>query len=46
VERGADGRLLRKAGVMGIVRRGGLVRAGDVLRVSVPPGPFVPLDKI
>ena len=46
VERGADGRLLRKAGVMGIVRRGGLVRAGDLLRVSLPPGPFTRLDKI
>lgn len=34
----AGGRLVRKAGVMGVVRRGGVVRPGDAIRVVPPPG--------
>ncbi|MDB5683842.1 MAG: hypothetical protein JWM75_1540 [Sphingomonas bacterium] len=36
--RGADGRLVRKAGVMGVVLRGGTVRPGDQIVIDVPPG--------
>lgn len=39
LERGADGSLVRKAGVMGVVIAGGTVRAGDVIRVDPPAGP-------
>jgi MOSC domain-containing protein YiiM len=38
-----DGRLIRKAGLMSEVRRGGLVRPNDVVRVELPPPPYLPL---
>ena len=34
-----QGRLLRKAGVMGLVLIGGEVRPGDAIRVELPPKP-------
>jgi MOSC domain-containing protein YiiM len=37
--RGPDGEPLRKAGVMAIVLRGGEVRAGDRVAVTLPAGP-------
>ena len=37
--RDEHGRLFRKAGVMGIVLIGGLVRPGDPIRVELPPEP-------
>jgi MOSC domain-containing protein YiiM len=41
--RDEQGRLIRKAGVMGIVVMGGIVRAGDPIRVELPPKPRRPL---
>jgi MOSC domain-containing protein YiiM len=41
--RDEQGRLIRKAGVMGIVLVGGLVRPGDQIRVELPPEPRRPL---
>lgn len=38
LERDAFGRLVRKAGVMGVVVAGGVVRTGARLRVKKPPG--------
>jgi MOSC domain-containing protein YiiM len=38
LDRGADGNLTRKAGVMAVVVEGGVVRAGDVIRVELPTG--------
>ena len=35
-----QGRLIRKAGVMGIVLTGGVVRPGDPIRVELPPEPW------
>lgn len=46
VHRDADGRLIRRAGVMGVVLRGGPVRPGDLVTVELPPGPHVPLDRV
>ena len=43
LDRDAEGRLVRKAGVMAIVREGGEVRAGDAIRVELPPAPHVAL---
>lgn len=40
------GNLIRKAGVMGIVRRGGPVRAGSVIGLELPPKPWVKLDRV
>lgn len=38
LDRDAEGNLVRKAGVMGIVVTGGLVRAGDAVGVELPSG--------
>lgn len=38
--------IVRKAGVMGIVLRGGAVSAGDSIRVVLPSGAHVPLEKV
>jgi MOSC domain-containing protein YiiM len=43
LDRDADGRLVRKAGIMGIVLATGEVRPGDRIRVEPPPLPHSPL---
>ena len=44
LDRDADGRLIRKAGVMAIVIAGGEVRAGDLIVVQLPPPPHRALE--
>ncbi len=44
LEKKSDGTLIRKAGVMGVVTRGGRVRQGDPVRVCLPPEPREALD--
>jgi MOSC domain-containing protein YiiM len=39
-----QGRLIRKAGIMGIVLAGGEVRPGDLVDVELPLPPYKPLD--
>ncbi|MFC4561778.1 MOSC domain-containing protein [Nocardiopsis mangrovi] len=46
VGRDADGAVIRKAGVMGIVRAGGVVRPGDAIGVDAPRGPHRPLERV
>jgi MOSC domain-containing protein YiiM len=46
LDRAADGSLIRKAGVMGVVRRGGRVRAGDAIVVVLPEGERVVLGVV
>lgn len=46
LDRDADGGLVRKAGVMAVVRRGGDVRPGDTVRVELPPLPHCPLQPV
>ena len=46
VSRGADGTVVRKAGVMAVVLVGGIVRPGDAIEVSLPPGPPIPLERV
>jgi MOSC domain-containing protein YiiM len=46
LERDADGRLVRKAGVMAVVLAGGDVGAGDAIRVELPPAPHRPLQPV
>lgn len=41
-----DGNLIRRAGIMGIVRTGGEVHPGDGIRVTLPPEPHRPLDRV
>jgi len=44
--RDESGRLVRKAGVMAIVLRGGIVRSGDSIRVTLPPAPHRALEPV
>lgn len=44
--RDAEGRLVRKAGVMGVVVEGGEVRPGDTIQVELPEPPYRALDPI
>ncbi len=46
LERDERGRLVRKAGVMGVVVVGGEVRPGDAIRVELPPEPHLPLEPV
>lgn len=46
LDREADGGLLRKAGIMGVVIRGGDVRTGDPIHVTFPEGPHMKLDRV
>lgn len=46
VSRRPDGSVVRKAGVMAVVRRGGVVRAGDDVRVRLPDGEHRPLQPV
>jgi MOSC domain-containing protein YiiM len=41
-----DGTLVRRAGVMAVVRSGGTVRPGDQIVVQVPPGATTPLRPV
>ncbi|WP_327231910.1 MOSC domain-containing protein [Streptomyces murinus] len=40
------GNLVRRAGIMSVVTRGGVVRPGDTVRAELPAGPHRPLDRV
>jgi MOSC domain-containing protein YiiM len=44
--RGGEKQKTRKAGVMGVVRMGGVVEAGDSIRVELPAGRHAPLGPV
>jgi len=46
LDRDAEGRLVRKAGVMGVVVSGGTVRPGDAIAVELPVAPHRPLEPV
>ena len=46
LDRDAEGQLVRKAGVMGVVRRGGEIRPADPVRVELPAPPHRPLAPV
>jgi len=46
LDRDADGNLIRKAGIMGIVRASGQVKPGDPIRVELPALPHNPLQPV
>jgi len=46
LDRDGQGRLVRKAGIMGIVLTGGEIRPGDGIAVTLPPPPHRPLDRV
>lgn len=46
LDRDEAGRLIRKAGIMGVVVEGGEVRPGDAVRVELPPEPHRTLEPV
>ena len=46
LDRDADGELVRRSGVMGVVLEGGEVRAGDAIVVELPATPHEPLGPV
>jgi MOSC domain-containing protein YiiM len=46
LSRDDEGRLVRKAGIMGVVLRGGAIRPGDAVTAELPPPPHAPLDRV
>lgn len=44
--RDEHGNLIRKAGIMGIVLTGGMVKTGDHIRVELPNPPYRPLERV
>ena len=46
LDRKADGKLVRKAGIMGIVIAGGEVASGDAIAVALPDPPHRPLQPV
>lgn len=46
VDKGEDGTLIRKSGVMTVALTGGRIRAGDTIRVSMPQPPFLKLERV
>lgn len=46
VGRDEDGKVVRRAGIMGVVRTGGVVRPGDAIGVELPAEPHRPLEMV
>ena len=46
LDRGPNAEVIRKAGVMTIVREGGIVRQGDPIATELPPLPHLPLERV
>jgi len=46
LERHADGRVIRRTGVMAIVLTGGVVRPGDEIQIELPLPPHRPLEPV
>jgi MOSC domain-containing protein YiiM len=46
LNRGANGEVIRKSGIMTIVLAGGTVRPGDPIAVELPPEPHLPLERV
>lgn len=41
-----DGNIIRKAGIMGIIRAGGTVRPGNKINLALPEPPHHPLERV
>jgi len=42
----ADGEVIRKAGIMGIVRAGGVITSGDTIKLKLPDKPHHKLERV
>jgi MOSC domain-containing protein YiiM len=43
--RDENGKIIRKAGIMGIVLSGEEIRPGDSISIELPPKPHTPLER-
>jgi len=46
LDKDAEGNVIRKAGVMGIIVKGGEVAADDSIKILLPPKPYKRLEKV
>ncbi len=46
IARGPNDEVIRKTGIMTIVRTSGLVRPGDPIAIDLPPLPHLPLERV
>lgn len=46
VMRGKNGELIRKSGIMTVVKAGGLVKANDIISPIFPQKPYLPLERV
>jgi MOSC domain-containing protein YiiM len=46
LDRGPEGQVIRKAGIMTVVLDGGPIRPGDPIAVALPPLPHHPLERV
>ena len=46
LDKGQNGELIRKSGIMTVVLKGGRVRAGARINVKLPATPFLPLERV
>ena len=46
LDKDADGTIIRKAGVMAIVVKGGVIGTGDAIRVELPPQPHRKMERV
>lgn len=46
LDKDEKGNLVRKAGIMSIVLKGGIVKPGDEIRVELPGKPFLKLERV
>jgi MOSC domain-containing protein YiiM len=46
LDKGSNGEVIRKSGIMGIVLRDGVVQAGDAIKVQLPPEPHQQLQVV
>jgi MOSC domain-containing protein YiiM len=46
VSKDSGGNLIRRAGIMAVVRSGGQARAGDEIKVVLPAGAHLPLERV
>ncbi len=46
LDRDAEGQVVRRSGIMSVVREGGVVRAGDPIAIELPALPHRPLERV
>jgi len=46
LDKDEGGNLIRKAGIMGIVEKAGMIQEGDTIVAELPPEPFINLERV